>query len=207
MAGKHDDRGLVELSAYPLPTRAKNAFWETALGISTRGVIDTDHADSYHYATMAYATIGRVLDQLALKPDDVFVDIGCGKGRVVCAAGRRSIRRATGIERSEELATQARRNAASVRGRRAPIEVHQADAVDFDYGDGTVFFLYNPFGAATMETVLDRIGRQTSGRSIRIAYVNPIHDDVFARKSWLRPDGHWDHDAQRIEHSVSFYRS
>ena len=41
--------------------RLNNLWWERRLGVSTRGIVPTDHPDSVHYATMGYATIRAIL--------------------------------------------------------------------------------------------------------------------------------------------------
>ena len=137
--------------------RVNNLVWELFLGISTRGILEIDNPDSVHYATMSYATIRKVLDSLTLGSGDVFVDIGCGKGRVLCCAARYPIREAIGVDISVELCSQARANAERLRGRQSPVLVHNVLAERFDYGQGTVFMMFNPFGAVTLNMVLEKI--------------------------------------------------
>ena len=55
-------------------------------------------AEQHYYATVPYRAIFRILTFLSLKPSDVFVDLGCGKGRVVCCAATYDIAEAIGIE-------------------------------------------------------------------------------------------------------------
>jgi SAM-dependent methyltransferase len=187
-------------------TRLKNLWWEHRLGVSTRGVVPVAHFDSTHYATMNYSTIWSVLDHLALGPSDVFVDVGCGKGRVLCCAARYPVERVVGVDLCEPLCEVARENARRMRGRRAAISVEATVADVFDYSAATVLFLFDPFGAATLEPLLEDVGRRPSG-SVRIAYANPTHDDVFLRQPWLERTEHWDARTSGLEHSVSFYRS
>ena len=136
---------------------------------------------------------------------DVFVDVGSGRGRVCCAA-RYTVKQVVGVDLSEALCQVARENARRMRGRRAPISVETSLAQNFDYSAATVLSLFNPFGAATLGLLLEKIGRDLRG-SVRIAYANPGHDDVFQRQPWLERTGHWDAETSAGEHSVSFYRS
>jgi SAM-dependent methyltransferase len=186
--------------------RLGNLWWESRLGISTRGIVQVDYADSAPYATMSYATIWQILDHLALGPSDVFVDIGSGKGRVVCCAARYPVERVVGVDMSEPFCDAARENARRLRGRRAPISIYASTADDFDYSAASVLFLFNPFGASTLAPLLDKIGREARGR-IRIAYATPAHDDVFERQDWLERTDHWDAASSGLENSVSFYQS
>jgi len=175
------------------------------LGISTRGVIPVAHKDSVHYATMNYRTIWAVLDHLALGPSDVLVDVGCGKGRVLCCAARYPVGRVVGVDLSEPLCEIARANARRMRGRRAPIFVETTFADDFDYSDATVLFLFDPFGAATLGNVLEKVGREVRGE-MRIAYASPMHKVVFEQQPWLELTERWDATTLDMEHSIAFYR-
>lgn len=192
--------------------RLHNIWSEQRLGISTRGVLEIDHADSVHYATMGYGLVGRILDHLQLRPDDVFVDIGCGRGRVLCCAARHPIEHVYGVDVQPQLCDAARANAERLRGRRAPITVRNDVAQDFDYAGATVLYMFDPFGADTLRLVLDKVRADTDGRAgggaraIRIAYANPTHEHVLREQPWLEPTERWDAAEHRIEHSVTFFR-
>jgi SAM-dependent methyltransferase len=189
-----------------LPTRVDNLRWELQLGITTRGVAPVSHADSTHYATMHYATIRAILEHLELGPEDVFVDIGSGKGRVLCCAARHPVKLVVGVDLSERFCEAARENGRRLRGEHAPISVEAAPAQDLDYSEATVLFLFDPFGAATLEPLLEKIGREHR-RPLRIAYANPQHDDVFEHQPWVESTERWDADVTGGEHAVAFYRS
>jgi SAM-dependent methyltransferase len=186
--------------------RLKNLYWERRLGISTRGIVPVAHVDSHHYATMGYPAIWSILAHLDLGPSDVFIDIGSGKGRVLCCAARYPAERVVGVDLSEPFCAMARENARRMRGRRAPISVQASLAGDLDYSAATVLFLFNPFGASTLAPLLEKIGHDRP-EQVRIAYATPTHDDVFQRQSWLEQSEHWDAAASGMENSVSFYRS
>jgi cyclopropane fatty-acyl-phospholipid synthase-like methyltransferase len=187
--------------------RLNNLLWEYRLGISTRGIVPTDHPDSVHYGTMGYRTVERVLGHLDLGPSDVFVDIGCGKGRVLCCAARHPVRKVLGVDISADLVREARANAERLRGRKAPVEAANLPAQEFDYSDVTALFMFDPFGAATLAPVLERIGRDTKGRSVRLAYANPTHEEVFQAQTWLTGREFWARAQTGLEHDVAFYRS
>jgi precorrin-6B methylase 2 len=189
-----------------LQRRLKNLYWERRLGISTRGIVPVAHLDSHHYATMSYSAIWSILAYLAPGPSDVFIDIGSGKGRVLCCAARYPAERVVGVDLSETFCEVARENARRMRGRRAPISVQASTADDLDYSAATVLFLFNPFGASTLAPLLEKIGHDAP-RNVRIAYATPTHDAVFQRQTWLEQSEHWDAAASGMENSVSFYRS
>lgn len=184
--------------------RLTNAYWEHRLGISTRGIVPVDHFDSEYYATLSYSLIWPILDHLALEPSDTFVDIGSGKGRMLCCAARYGVGQVLGMDLSEPFCAAARENARRMRGRRAPIFVRSCMADDFDYSRASVLFFFNPFGEATMAPLLEKIGRDVT-RDVRVAYAQPTHHDVFQRQTWLEQTEYW--DASEVQPAVAFYRS
>jgi 23S rRNA G2445 N2-methylase RlmL len=98
-----------------------------------------------------------------------------------------------GIELSERLYDLARKNASSIKLPHPPIEIRQADASKEDYSAGTVFLFCNPFGARTLETVLDQIqsSLETNPRQIRLVYIHPERDHrvLFSKCDWLEKTG------------------
>lgn len=120
--------------------------------------------------------------------DDVFVDIGAGKGRVICVMARWRYKRVVGIELSEMLCAAACRNADLLRGRKARVDIICGDASRVDMTNGTIYFMYNPFGADTMCAVLKNIRRSLDDapRDITIVYYNAIHEALFVACKWLQ---------------------
>ena len=113
--------------------------------------------DAYVNGPVSYWILRSYLDRKLFGPDEVFYDIGCGHGRVLCMVARRRVAKCVGIELSTQFAEKARANAAALRGRASPIEVRVGDAAEMDYSDGTLFYFGDPFGADTMRAVLCRI--------------------------------------------------
>jgi len=175
-------------------TRARNLYWELRLGIRTRTVSRVSTPDSASSSTLPYDFVRAVLDHLDLGAEDIFADVGCGRGRVVCCAAQRPLRRVLGIEFDEEQAHVARENVRRLRFRRSPIEIVSAPAQEFDYRDVSAIYLFNPFGAATMRRWLDRLASTRTRRSppLRIAYALPRWDELLAERSWLEPSGRWE---------------
>jgi SAM-dependent methyltransferase len=92
-----------------------------------------------------------------------FVDIGCGKGKVLLSALALPFNRIVGVEFSPLLVRIAKRNIASarfVRRQCRAVQIICCDAVEYSIPDEpTVFFFYNPFSYEIMETVLGNIAR------------------------------------------------
>src|SRR4051812_36674945 len=83
--------------------QAYSLWYETYLGIDTRGLVRPPTDEGVHYTPLPYPMIARMIDSLALQPDDVFVDIGCGKGRVVCCVCLHEIRKVVALELNGDL--------------------------------------------------------------------------------------------------------
>jgi len=147
----------------------------------------TKHGDNNRYASIDYWNIRKVIRLLAPGRTDVFYDIGSGKGRIVCVAARSPFKQCIGVEVSEALCDDARRNARRLNGRRAPIEIICADAATADLSTGTVYFMFNPFGADTLRDTVENIKRtlETEPRAIRILYYNCVCESVLANAGWL----------------------
>lgn len=190
----------------------RSADWliERRLNIHTTGRTDVDVVDAVPYSTFAYWAIERVLDGLALSSGDVFVDLGCGKGRVVCAAARRSLGKCVGVDVDANLCEAARANAARMRARIAPIEIINLPAQEFDYTQCTALFLFNPFGPGTLTAVMHSLvdSMRAAPRQVRIAYVNPRHDHCIAASGAFTQYAHWQcRPSGRLKFDVTFWES
>lgn len=138
-------------------------------------------ADAEGYKATPYWLLKRIVRIVKPGLDDVFFDIGCGEGRALALFSRCPIKKCIGIEIDQALAQVAEQNAASLRGSVAPIEVRVQNAGDTDYGSGTIYFLFNPFGAATLTAVLAKIKESLDKqpRKICVVYYNPLHQDLL----------------------------
>jgi SAM-dependent methyltransferase len=147
------------------------------------------HKDSIIYQGANYWNIRRIIRVLQPQGNDVFYDIGCGKGRCLCLFARLPLRHVVGVELDPSLVEAARGNARRLRGRRTPIEVRCQDAATADYSKGTIYFLYLPFGPETMRDVLESIRRtvEENPRDVTIVYYNAMFDEVLQNLTWLKP--------------------
>jgi SAM-dependent methyltransferase len=128
--------------------------------------------------------------QSYLQPNDVFVDLGCGRGDLVwhVATGRK-IKKVIGIELFHKYAVVAKKNRT---GRRqlSPVEIVEGNVADVDLCEGTVYYMFNPFGEKTLRRVLENIKKSylSKPRGIRILYYNPAFAHVLDRTDWLQPE-------------------
>lgn len=153
--------------------------------LMTASYIRSFCSDATGYGQTSYSVLRYVLRYVG--SGDVFVDLGCGKGRVIrFVASRRKLEKVIGIEIVPELAQIARSGVVNV-DLIAPVEVIEGDATSADLSQGTVYYLYNPFGRKTLRKVLRNIRKtlDSNPRRIRIIYSNPVWAALLDGSSWL----------------------
>lgn len=188
------EKGIAQTSSIVLSV-ALDALFDWRYGTDTLRQVDTESLDTNSpnkaHAVLYQPTKARplktLLTMLALPSDAVFVDIGCGKGRVLLLAARHDFRKVVGIEFAKDLCAVARRNAERFGQHvdlRAEVEIIQADAATYRFrADETVLFMYNPFGPAVLEGVLANLRDSLAAapRRIWLIYNTPKHHDVVMR--------------------------
>jgi len=161
----------------------------------TSGAVQLDELglarEGYHdYEPSGWRSFKRAMRGVTAGPTDTFIDIGCGKGRVVAQAARRPFGRVLGVELSDELAAQARKLVESERDRRrcGSVEIVVADITTWQLPDDvTVIYVYNALSGAGLQAMLDRISDSVRRvpRPLLMLYVNPIHEaDVSQHPSF-----------------------
>jgi hypothetical protein len=121
----------------------------------------------------------RMIDQAGIHADDVFVDIGAGVGRAAVLVHLLTGATAIGIEIQPQLIEAALELRAHVGA--AGFSPVLGDAGPL--ADGTVFFLYCPFGGERLERVLDELEMIARTRPIRVCCL----DLPLPPRAWLMP--------------------
>jgi len=129
---------------------------------------------------------------LDLPRDGVFVDLGCGKGKVLLLASQCGFRKIVGVEFSRELCAVARKNIAifqRIASNQVDAVVIESDAVDYAIGpNDSIFFLFNPFDEVVMSAVLDHIAIsfEQNRRKIWLIYNHPTcHAAIVGHKCFV----------------------
>jgi precorrin-6B methylase 2 len=155
--------------------------------------IEVEHFehDFVHYQPSRWLPMRWAFRKLRLGPDDVFVEFGCGKGRVVCEAARHPLARVIGVEVSPRLVEQARANVERGRGRFKcqDIEIITADATGWAIPDDmTVAYLNYPFVGDTFRRVIDNIDESIvrNPREVRLVYMCPALEDYILHTTHFR---------------------
>lgn len=147
------------------------------------GAVGTNDPQSGYMMTenTDYEVLNRLFGQIEIRPDDVIVDVGCGKGRMVnwlMSRGHRN--RIVGIEIIPEVAEFAR-----ARLKRYPqVEIITGDATQLIPPEGTIFYLFNPFSEKLMEAFAERLAERVKAGGARplVVYFNPLFLGVFERR-------------------------
>jgi SAM-dependent methyltransferase len=162
---------------------ARNLATDLRFGGSLAGSIASRHRTAgasdvvnSQYSVLPHIFAGRI------EPNDVLVDVGCGKGRVInwwLSQGLSN--RIVGIELDADVAA-----ATARRLRKFPnVTIVNADATTAVPDDATLLYLYSPFGAEAMERLKRNLAARFAGRRIQLLYWNPEFVDVF------EDDPHW----------------
>ena len=181
-------RATHELLTHRRPYEpADDLGFDTEHGTDTAGAVEPerlgiDDADvrssAIRYLPSPVSVTDWILDRVEVDPASAtFVDLGCGKGRVLLVAARRPFRRVVGVEISSELAGIARRNVEQYRPPpplRSEIEVINADVTTVDLpATELLVHLYHPFETSIFAEVLQRLEDSLAGtpRRVTIAYL------------------------------------
>lgn len=160
-------------------------------------VTQNSYGDSVRYEPTKYSDIQRIIDYLKLNENDVFVDYGCGKGRVIASIAALKIKKVIGIELDDEMIKIARKNICNLKIKNTGVEVINKDANNFNPIEGTIFFLFNPFGQRTLQMVLKKIegSLDKNPRSIKVVYHNSTGVNILEDLNWLELDGEIENSA------------
>jgi precorrin-6B methylase 2 len=182
--------------------RRYNVVTDGRVPLSVLGIDDEHRVD---YVPSGWLSLRRVLPRRTVGPEDVFIDIGSGKGRAVLVAATYPFRRVIGVELSSELHEAACANLERNRDRLTckNVELVCADALEYEVPDDvSVVFLYNPFTGPVFERVLDKLiaSVDRNPRTLRVVYANPVEEEALLATgrarlaktaSGLRPTRAW----------------
>lgn len=187
--------------------RARNGYLAmrrslSAVVVDRRQGIETAHeanladfglhdAERVRYEPSGWMDLRRILKARDVSPDDVFADLGSGKGRVVLQAARYEFRRVIGVEIAAELTAVAQANVDSCRIDLTcrDIELVTADVLEYQLpADVTVAYLYNPFRgdifARFVTRLLEDVDRDP--RPLRLIYSTPMEHELLMRTGRFR---------------------
>jgi cyclopropane fatty-acyl-phospholipid synthase-like methyltransferase len=141
------------------------------------GAKDTANSD---YIAMSF------IFQDIVKSDDVLVDVGCGKGRVLNYWLKKfPNNKIIGIELDEKVAKSTANRLANYKN----VNIIIGNIVEFIPTDASLFYLFNPFDDNVMyefkEALVSKFFNNSLGWTnfFQIVYYNPIHTELFLNDS------------------------
>jgi SAM-dependent methyltransferase len=172
----------------------RERHFDSLFGVQTEGVVDIGElgasrsslAHARGYAPTPAKVFVDLLRKIKLQLEKVtFVDLGCGKGRVLLVASQFPFKRIIGVELSPDLALTAQRNIASYSNAKQEctrIEVMCLDASHYAIPEEkAVIYLFHPFDEHVLARVLDNIhlSRQVHTEDLYVIYRNPMYEELF----------------------------
>src|SRR5688572_12726759 len=152
----------------------KNLIRDMRYGAFLGGNVTTRFGNTGAYDTVNsdYPALEKIFREMVdIGPDDVLVDVGCGKGRVInlwLSMGLKN--RIYGLELDPVIGEATRKRLQKY----SNVTVVVGDAIANLPSDGSVFYLYNPFNAAILQLFIQKV-KNGGDRKYTIIYYNPEH--------------------------------
>ncbi len=143
--------------------RTRHVQTSGEVSLKAAGIGREQQSDSEAYQPARPHHIRQVLRLIQANGLSAFnyIDFGSGKGRSLLIAAEHPFRQITGVEFSPALHAQSMQNIQSFRPAQSGshnITALHANAMDYVFPEGKlVLYLFNPFGASTMQRVLDNL--------------------------------------------------
>ena len=118
---------------------------------------------------------------ITIKTNDVLVDVGCGKGRVINFwLSRHLTNKIYGLELDKRIARKTAKQFAKYHN----VTIKCGDAINNLPSNGTVFYFYNPFSAERVAEFEAKLAEMFQDKQITIIYYNPKSIHVFMNGNW-----------------------
>lgn len=155
-----------------------NLVYDLRFGETLRGDVETPFSElgAEKTSNIPYFSLSLIFHGETIAADDVLVDVGCGKGRVInWWLSRRLPNRMVGLELNPEVAARTRERLQ----RYCNVSIITGDGIENLPADGTLFFLFNPFGEAVVDRFKQRVLDLPRRDRLRIYYYNCVHAEAF----------------------------
>ncbi len=116
------------------------------------------------YEPTPASVILELTERIAWKKGAVFYDLGSGLGKVTMLVHLLSGAPSVGVEYQPNFCIYAQEQARRLGLQK--VSYINSDARTVNYGEGTIFFLFNPFGGAIFDTVMEVLRKESRRREI-----------------------------------------
>ena len=155
------------------------------------GNVDSKYRDQgAHGAVNSPYCALEILFKDIVQDNDVIVDVGCGKGRVIgWLAKKYPSNKIIGVEIDPQIAGRTQKLFRSGTN----IDIRCCNVITDFPAEGTVFYMYNPFDRKTLQAFKQKLLHHSTGvRNIRLIYHTCLYIDVFTE------DPLWDIDIVNV---------
>ena len=122
--------------------------------------LSTTYEENHGYALTTKKALKNILKGINLDKIN-FLDIGSGKGGVICYAYELGAKTSTGLEYEKKLHLKAQKNIKRLNYQNKVNSLNIDARLFEDYGKFNIFFMFNPFGNKVYEEVVKKILLQT----------------------------------------------
>jgi hypothetical protein len=136
------------------------------------------------YEPTPASVILELTERIEFTTNDVFYDLGSGLGKVAMLVALLTGVDVCGVEYQTSFCAYAEEQSTGLGLERT--RYLNADARDVAYVDGTVFFLFNPFGGLIFDAVLDKLHGEAQKREIQF-FSYGSSSQPLSELAWLKP--------------------
>lgn len=145
---------------------------------------DTNIEGGNNYAPTCYWNLDEVFKNTKFTEEDSFVDVGCGKGRVLAWwLGKNLPGKCTGIELDPFVAEVAKKWLKRYPEER--VRLIEGNALEQDYSEYTIIYIFRPFSKEFLIKFLERIEAQIT-HPVKLYYMTDqfSHEVLWNRSKW-----------------------
>ena len=148
-------------------------------GIYSSDITGNNEKFAVSYSPTRVRAIRSCLSNLPISEQDVFIDLGAGKGRTLFVAAEYGLKKIVGVEFSHYLCDICEHNTNQFLKKyssSSEISTFHLDVVEYKWQDNeTVIYMFNPFSAPIVEKVITnlKISLNRNPRKIFLIYQNP----------------------------------
>ena len=145
-------------------------------GRSLDGLICNEGEQIFPVQSASYRILKKLLNEIYIYENDVFVDVGSGWGRLIGYLRCKGIKGkfTYGVEINNTVAKLSEK----IFEEEKDIKIICTDATKTEIKNATVYFLYNPFGSEILRDFLDNIERIAT-KKIRLYYLHAVYENQF----------------------------
>ena len=166
----------------------ENFFFDIKYKTDTQLRIGRSRLIATHYAPSYYSPLKKIFSLIPNKSELNFVDIGCGKGKVLLIASLFGFKKISGIDIDNKLLKISKKNISifqKITKKKIKINLAKIDARQYNIENDNVFYFFNPFSHVVLNVILRAI--KTNGKKeTYIIYCAPKTDNYILNSQFKK---------------------